>query len=116
MFQAKVSVFEKAVILDHPIFISVEALKLRQGQLSGSVKRIAYVDSDQPAESLSLTSPSPCFYRDVHHCRDGVHCGPTFSKAELVLRQILLAHHVILKSLQNQFLLQFSTCSLFPRE
>ena len=33
MFQTKVSVFEKAVILDHPIFISLEALKLRQGQL-----------------------------------------------------------------------------------
>ena len=33
MFQTKVSVFEKAVILDHPIFLSVEALKLRQGQL-----------------------------------------------------------------------------------
>ena len=33
MFQAKVPVFEKAVILDHPIFLSVEALKLRQGQL-----------------------------------------------------------------------------------
>ena len=25
--------FERAVILDHPIFLSVEALKLRQGQL-----------------------------------------------------------------------------------
>ena len=33
MFQTKVSVFEKAVILDHPIFLSVEVLKLRQGQL-----------------------------------------------------------------------------------
>ena len=33
MFQTKVSVFEKAVILDHPTFLSVEALKLRQGQL-----------------------------------------------------------------------------------
>ena len=33
MFQTKVSVFEKAVILDHAIFLSVEALKLRQGQL-----------------------------------------------------------------------------------
>ena len=33
MFQTKVSVFEKAVILDHPIFLSVGALKLRQGQL-----------------------------------------------------------------------------------
>ena len=33
MFQTKVSVFEKAVILDHPNFLSVEALKLRQGQL-----------------------------------------------------------------------------------
>ena len=33
MFQTKVLVFEKAVILDHPIFLSVEALKLRQGQL-----------------------------------------------------------------------------------
>ena len=33
MFQTKVSVFEKAVILHHPIFLSVEALKLRQGQL-----------------------------------------------------------------------------------
>ena len=33
MFQTKVSVFEKAVILDYLIFLSVEALKLRQGQL-----------------------------------------------------------------------------------
>ena len=33
MFQTKVSVFEKAIILDHPIFLSVEALKLRQSQL-----------------------------------------------------------------------------------
>ena len=33
MFQTKVSVFEKAVILDHLIFLSAEALKLRQGQL-----------------------------------------------------------------------------------
>ena len=33
MFQKKHSVFEKAVILDHSIFLSVEALKLRQGQL-----------------------------------------------------------------------------------
>ena len=33
MFQTKVSVFEKAVILDHPIFLSVEALKLLQSKL-----------------------------------------------------------------------------------
>ena len=33
MFQKKVPVFEKAIILDCPIFLSVEALKLRQGQL-----------------------------------------------------------------------------------
>ena len=33
MFQIKVSVFERAVILDHPIFLSVETLKLCQGQL-----------------------------------------------------------------------------------
>ena len=33
MFQTKIAVFEKAVILDHLIFLSVEALKLRQGQL-----------------------------------------------------------------------------------
>ena len=33
MFETKVSVFEKALILDHPILLSVEALKLRQGQL-----------------------------------------------------------------------------------
>ena len=33
MFQTKVSVFEKAVILDHSILLSVEALKLSQGQL-----------------------------------------------------------------------------------
>ena len=33
MFQTKVSVFEKAVILDHPIFLSLKALKLRPGQL-----------------------------------------------------------------------------------
>ena len=33
MFQTKVSVLEKAVILEHPIFLSVQALKLRQSQL-----------------------------------------------------------------------------------
>ena len=33
MFQTKVSVFEKAVIFDHHIFLSVEARKLRQGQI-----------------------------------------------------------------------------------
>ena len=33
MFPTKVSVFEKAVILEHPIFLSMEALKLRQGQI-----------------------------------------------------------------------------------
>ena len=33
MFQTKVSVFEKAVILEHPIFLSVDALKLLQAQL-----------------------------------------------------------------------------------
>ena len=33
MFQTKVLVFEKANILDHPIFLSVKALKLRLGQL-----------------------------------------------------------------------------------
>ena len=33
MFQTKVSLFEKAVVLDHPIFLSVETLKLRQGQI-----------------------------------------------------------------------------------
>ena len=33
MFQTKVSVFEKVVILDHRIYLSLEALKLRQGQL-----------------------------------------------------------------------------------
>ena len=32
MFQTKVLVFKKAIILDHPIFLSVEALKLRQGR------------------------------------------------------------------------------------
>ena len=33
MLQTKVSVFEKAVILDHQIFLSVEAPKLRRRQL-----------------------------------------------------------------------------------
>ena len=33
MFQTKVSVFKKAVILDHPIFLFVFYLKLRQVQL-----------------------------------------------------------------------------------
>ena len=33
MFLMKVSVFEEAAILDHPIFLSVEALKLCPGQL-----------------------------------------------------------------------------------
>ena len=33
MFQTKVSVIEKVIILDHPIFLSTEALKQHQGQL-----------------------------------------------------------------------------------
>ena len=33
MLQTKVSVFEKAVVLDHTTFLSVETLKLRQSQL-----------------------------------------------------------------------------------
>ena len=33
MFQTQVSVFEKAFILDHPVCLSVEALKVREGQL-----------------------------------------------------------------------------------
>ena len=33
MFETKVSVFEKDVILDKPIFLSADALKLHQDQL-----------------------------------------------------------------------------------
>ena len=33
MFYTKLAVFEKAVIPNHPIFLSAEALKLRQRQL-----------------------------------------------------------------------------------
>ena len=63
---------------------------------SRGIKRIAYVNANQSTESLKYTSSSSCLSGDVHHCLDGVHCWPVFSKAELVLRETVLANHVIL--------------------
>ena len=60
------------------------------------IERIAYVNADQRVESLTLTSSSSCFSGNVHHCLDGVNCGPAFSKTELVFRETVLADHVTL--------------------
>ena len=60
------------------------------------IKRIAYVNADQRAESLTLTISSSCLSGDVHHCLDGVNCGSAFPKAELVFRETVLADHVTL--------------------
>ena len=60
------------------------------------IKRIAYANADQRAESLTITSSTSCFIGDVHHCLDGVNCGPAFSKDELVFRQTVLFDHVTL--------------------
>ena len=63
---------------------------------SRGIERISYVNADQRAESLTLTSSSSCFSGDVHHCLDGVNCGPAFPKAEVVYRETILADHVTL--------------------
>ena len=64
-----------------------------------SIKSIAYVNADQRAESLTLTSSFSCLSGDVHHCLDGVNCGPAFPKNELVLRKAALADHATLQSM-----------------
>ena len=66
---------------------------------SRGIKRIAYVNADQRAESFTLTTSSSCFSGDVHICLDGVNCGPAFPKAEMVFRETVLADHVTLWSL-----------------
>ena len=60
---------------------------------SRGIERIAYVNADKRAESLTPSSSSSCFSGDVHHCLDGVNCGPAFPKAELVFRETILANH-----------------------
>ena len=61
---------------------------------SRGIERIAYVNADQCAESLTLASSSSYFSGDVHHCLNGVNCGPAFPKAELVFRETILVNHV----------------------
>ena len=63
------------------------------------IERIAYVNADQRAESLTLASSTSCLSGDVHHCLDGVNCGPTFPKTKLVFRETVLTDHVTLQSL-----------------
>ena len=46
------------------------------------IERIAYVNADQRAESLTLTSSSSSLSGEVHHFLDGVNCGPAFPKAK----------------------------------
>ena len=53
--------------------------------LQRTVSRISSLTANQRGESLTFTSYSSCFSVDVHHCLDGVHRGPAFPKAELVL-------------------------------
>ena len=57
------------------------------------IERIAYVNADQRAESLTLTSSSFCFSGNVHHCLDGVNFRTAFPKAELFFRETVLADH-----------------------
>ena len=63
---------------------------------SRGIERIACVNADQHAESLTLTSPYSCFSGDVHNSLACVDCGSTFPKAELLFRKTILADHVTL--------------------
>ena len=64
--------------------------------LSRGIERILYINADQRAESLTLTSSSSflCPSIPIHHCLDSVYCGPTIPKAELILRKTVLANRV----------------------
>ena len=67
--------------------------------LTRGIERIAYVNADQGAESLTLSSSSSCFSGDGHHYLDGVYCRRAIPKAELVLRETVFTNHVTLWSL-----------------
>ena len=47
------------------------------------IERIAYVNADQRAESLTLTSSFSWICSDVNHSLDSVHDGPAFPEYEL---------------------------------
>ena len=65
---------------------------------SRGVERIAYVNANRRTESLTFSNSSSCFSGEVHHCLDGVQCGPAFPKADLVLEKAAFANHVTLYS------------------
>ena len=54
------------------------------------IERIAYVNADQRAESLTPASFSSYVCGHVYHSLDGVHSGPAFPEPELVLRKTVL--------------------------
>ena len=58
------------------------------------IERLPYVNAEQRAESLTLSSSSSYFCFDVHNFLDGVQCGTAFLKAELVVGKNVLVTHV----------------------
>ena len=63
------------------------------------IERIAYVNADQRAESLTLISSFSCICGVVNHSLDSVHSESDFPKSELVLRETILPDHESLKPL-----------------
>ena len=57
------------------------------------IARIAYANTNQRAESLTLTSSSSCFCAAVYHSLDCVHSGNAFPESKLFLRNTFLPDH-----------------------
>ena len=69
MFQTKFSVFEKDVILDHPIFLSVEMLKLRRSQIhyfKWNHARLPLIEAVPFAESLRELAQSSDLQKNMN--------------------------------------------------
>ena len=77
MFQTKVAVFEKAVILDHPIFLSVKAPKLRPGQLHFLKWNHVFVFDDIITDFKTNNG--------LVHCRVAFTCSCEHARARLPL-------------------------------
>ena len=69
---------------------------------SRGIERIAYVNSDQREESLTLTSSFSCICGDVNHSLDSVHTGRASPEPELVFWETVLPDQKSLKPLDRQ--------------
>ena len=67
--------------------------------LPRGIERIAYVNADQRAESLTLTSSFSRICCDVNPSLDSVHSGPALPESELVFREKVLSDQESLKPL-----------------